>query len=80
MSKSNSFKPSVRCKLKHKPGRAQSSAAERGPVVVGGHQGLDALDGALMNFESAQVLQVEVNLLNVGPVELDSDGDVIWTG
>ena len=46
-------------------------------MVVGGHQGLDALDGSLMNFESAQVLQVEVNLLNVGPVQLDLDCDGI---
>ena len=41
-------------------------------MVVGGHQGLDALDGSLVNLEGAQVLQVEVNLFDVGPSKYKS--------
>jgi hypothetical protein len=36
-------------------------------VIVGGHQGLDALGVALVNFEGGQVFQVKVDLLDVHP-------------
>jgi hypothetical protein len=57
----------VAAPLTNKPRRAESRAAEVGPVIVGGHQGLDALGVALVNFEGGQVFQVKVDLLDVHP-------------
>ena len=34
---------------------------------MGGHQGLDALDGPLMDLVAGEVLQVQVDLFDVGP-------------